>query len=193
MIGHPKHSAPMRARVIGSHEPTGQRNYQTKPISNNQQGINGLRRVSGTAGKPGLAKLDGSLRRKLPRGTGNGERNPSLCNSSGREQLSCSRRKPHPGACPRSVSNRTTTAGAAKLPSNKMTKQTQFFITAIDPAARASTYGYLKARSTRCLETHRSRLPPQRLTEPRTTQGSRQRAVRPPSKTPGVFGKERPG
>ena len=68
MIGHPKHSAPMRARVIGSHEPTGQRNYQTKPISNNQQGINGLRRVSGTAGKPGLAKPDGSLRRNMPRG-----------------------------------------------------------------------------------------------------------------------------
>ena len=72
MIGYPKHSGPMRSRVIRSDEPTGQKNYQTKPISNNPQGINGLRLVSGTAGAPSPAKPDGLLRRDtrgpLPRG-----------------------------------------------------------------------------------------------------------------------------
>ena len=35
-----------------NHEPMDERNYQTKPISYNQQGINGLRRVSSTVGRP---------------------------------------------------------------------------------------------------------------------------------------------
>ena len=83
-------------------------NYQTKPISNNPAGINGLRRVSSTTGPPGLAKPDRSLHRDT--------------------------RGPLPkGKWPRGPA--TGDNGPAKLPSNKMTKQTQFCITVIDPAA----------------------------------------------------------
>ena len=51
MIGYPKQSGPIRARAVRSHESAGRKNYQTKPISYNQQGINGLRVVSSTVGR----------------------------------------------------------------------------------------------------------------------------------------------
>ena len=51
MTGYQKHSGPTRGRVVRTHEPTGPENYQTKPISHNPQGINGLRLVSSTAGR----------------------------------------------------------------------------------------------------------------------------------------------
>ena len=54
MIGHPKHSGPIRAPVIpGSHEPAEQKNYQTNPMSHNLLGISWLRRVSSTAERLG--------------------------------------------------------------------------------------------------------------------------------------------
>ena len=51
MIGHPKYSGPIRAPTLQSHKTMDQRNYQTKPISYNPKGINGLRLVSATAGQ----------------------------------------------------------------------------------------------------------------------------------------------
>ena len=48
---HAKHSGPIRARVVGSREPTRQQNCQTKPISCNPKGINGFRLASSTAGR----------------------------------------------------------------------------------------------------------------------------------------------
>ena len=48
---HAKHSGPIRARAVGSYEPTRQQNYQTNPISSNPKGINGLQLVSSTAGR----------------------------------------------------------------------------------------------------------------------------------------------
>ena len=63
MIGHPKHSGVNSSTGNSEQRANGARKYQTKPMSSNPWGINGLQFWFRSRGTPGSARRDGSLHR----------------------------------------------------------------------------------------------------------------------------------
>ena len=96
-----------------------EKEYETNPISHNSQGINGLQRVSSTAGSANLTDRSSSIRadtdlRVGARGTATGQRRTIAAANQ-----------------PDSRSNG----------SSEMTKQSQFLITPINPATYTEIHG----------------------------------------------------